>query len=196
MAEEKKQHEKEEDFVPKLSRSTMILRRNLMAVSTLTLMALVFDLEINASNILGISIDGLTKNEIYAAALIFLGYFTLHFTWNAVIEWRELRIKSVVLFSEVTSDETEIKLTPFKTIRRAIYDLQDEANYFPLEDHPPGYEEIRTSISGEELNNLWRMLKYAAIRFYGLEIGLPLFMAICAMGWLAWSIIVATFFPH
>ena len=195
MAEEEKQQEKGKDLIPRFSRSTMILRRNLIAVSTLALMALGFDLEITASNFLGIGIVGLTEYKIYWAAFFLILYFTLHFIWNAKIEYNELCIESVILHPEFP-EYTEVKLTPFKNIRRAINNLLDEANYPPPQDQPPDYEEISASINEEELNNLRWMEIYAAIRFYGFDIGLPIVMATCAMFGLVLSMIVAAFFPH
>ena len=73
----------------RLSRHTLILRRNLTASSALVLMALLFDIEINESKILGGAITGLTEWEIHCAVFILLLYFMGHFIWSYLNELRE-----------------------------------------------------------------------------------------------------------
>ena len=80
---------KKDSIFFRLSRHMLILRRNLTASSALVLMALLFDIEINESKILGGAITGLTEWEIHCAAFILLLYFMGHFIWSYLNELRE-----------------------------------------------------------------------------------------------------------
>ena len=195
MAEEQEKPEKKDDLVPKFSRNTMIVRRNLLGVSTLTLMALIFDLEINAKNFLGIGIDGLEKNELYSAALVLLAYFTVHFILNVASEWRELSIGSIIIHP-IDTASTDFTLTPFKAIRQRQDKVWRDGN--ELWKYDPGTDEHETlkTIWRKDFKNIKQLETVSVIRFYGIDILLPFLLSLVAISWLGLSMIVSAFFPH
>ena len=194
MAEEQEKPEKKDDLVPKFSRNTMIVRRNLLGVSTLTLMALIFDLEINAKNFLGIGIDGLEKNELYLAALVLLAYFTAHFTLNVASEWRELSIGSIIIHP-IDTTLTDFTLTPFKAIRQLQHKIWYDGNEPGRHTNTDEQETIETMWE-KDSKNIKQLKTISVIRFYGIDILFPFFLSLVAISWLSLSMIGSAFFPH
>ena len=91
---------KKDDLFFKPSRHAMMLRRNLMAVSALVLMALLFDVEINPEKIFGGAITGLTQEKIYFGAFLLIIYFMYHFMFIYGSELREFWLLTLIWSSE------------------------------------------------------------------------------------------------
>ena len=176
--------DKNDDFFLKLSRKTLILRRNLLSVSAPVLMVLLLDLEIDFSNFLGIEIEGLTKEKAYGAALILLLYFTLHFTWGVWNESQELFLKSIE-WSKNLDGAISKKNAPHK--KGSLKILYDQT--YNMLREPKLHGNAKNALS-----KLEPLIKRAEKSWRGqlvfFEIGLPIAMGILAMLWLG-ALIVA-----
>ena len=179
---DKIQEEEKSNLFPKLSRNTLILRRNLLAAAALILMVLIFNLEIDASKILGIEIKGLTNNKAYAASLTLLVYLIGHFSWNAKDDFDEQKIQSVS-WIEITSirDDTkrEIPQAPLAArIESAKHGAHIDGETLEIVDVIEGLDIL---FQKTKKSQLWRT------RF--LEVGLPIAMGSVAVVWLSVKII-------
>ena len=176
-----KEQEKNDELFPKLSRNTLILRRNLMTSSALVLVVLLFGLELDASSILGIQITGLTKEKTYFVALILLFYFTANFAWSAWNEWAE-RWLQLIGWNVRDDKQPPYEKPPLESLKNKVESsMTTEA------------DAIRTILGQNIISNRMEIMKkkIKAIewswRLYSIvEIGLPLAMGGVAMAWLGY----------
>ena len=174
-----KEQEKNDEFFPKLSRNTLILRRNLMASSALVLVVLLLGLEIDASGILGIQITGLTKEKTYFPALILLFYFMVHFGWRTWSELAEGWLQSFE-WQEGSEDLIPYPKSPLQSLKRELVRFGSEGSQ-PLPDLEGKMDVFADDIEKVVSSRRWLLT---------FEIGLPLAMGGVAMAWLVWLILV------
>ena len=79
-------------YISELSRFTLALRRNLIALCGVILFLLLFDIEINFRNIFGLKIKGLAEWKIYMTALAIVFYFFAHYFYSLISELHKLRL--------------------------------------------------------------------------------------------------------
>ena len=178
------EQEKNDEFFSKLSRNTLILRRTLMAASALVLMALAFDLGINASKIFGGAITGLTKEKTHCVALILLFYFTANFAWSAWNEFKENWLQ-LIKWNEEDDEQPPYEKSRLESLKNKVkffINPEIDGEKIPLGDEEKSNE---MEIMKKEIKAIeWSRRLYLIV-----EIGLPLAMGGVAMIWLGYLII-------
>ena len=90
-------------YFPELSRFTLALRRNLIALCGVILFLLLFDIEVNFRDIFGLKIKGLAKYETYMAALAVVFYVFVHYFYSLISEMHKRHLDFYILGnSEIT----------------------------------------------------------------------------------------------
>ena len=178
------EQEKNDQLFLKLSRNTLILRRNLMTSSALVLVVLLFGFEIDASSILGIEITGLTKEKTHCVAFILLFYFTANFSWSAWNEWAENWLR-LIGWNERNEEPTPYEKSRLESLKNKVGS-----------DATPETDAVRALLGQNIISNRMEIMRKKikaiewSLRLYLMvEIGLPLAMGGVAMIWLGYLII-------
>ena len=173
----------------KLSRNALALRRNLLIVSTLTLTALYFEIEIETFNVLGNKIIGLLKKDIYVIDAILILYLLSHFTVCVISEYKDWRAKLVLIRNPSNMPiGWPDKETPAATFLESFLEyiqkilegkeLQKEAQQ--------SFQHILSYIRGIQNLTLWER-----IYFFVFEVGIPMLMGMISFSWLLCLIYIA-----
>ena len=178
------EQEKNDEFFPKLSRNTLILRRNLMAASALVLVVLLLGLEIDPSRILEIEITGLTEEKTYYVALILLFYFTANFFWSAWNEWAENWLQ-LIGWNVRDDKQPPDEKPPLKSLKNTVESFRN-----------PEIDGEKIPLMNEAVSNKMDIMQKKikaiewSLRLYPIvEIWLPIGMGVIAMAWLGYLII-------
>ena len=114
-----------EPFMEDFSDNTLRIRRNLLAVTSVTLFYKLGGLSINnGSALFGIKLDGLTPEKVDWAFFLTLTYLFAHFFWNSLDHFKEWQLRltgSKVAFITAAKWGGEHEDTPDKPRQSTLY---------------------------------------------------------------------------